>query len=141
MPCHPTHKKTGRDTRSIQRQHHWAWGHDPQDPDAEEESGWVYAKLEAGDTLPPDQRHLLGGGPESGMPCQGCGEMTRIAGSSTAKAIVEQPEVELLNKETITDQDWKRLEQTEVLILACPKCNRLIQMLKQFVPRIRGAYP
>jgi hypothetical protein len=65
--------------------------------------------------------------------------MTRIAGSKTAKEIMEQPEVEVSNKEMMNDADWERLDNDIILILACPKCDQLVQMRKEFVPRFRGA--
>lgn len=138
MPCHPSHKKPTQDTRKVQRQHRWKWGHDPQDPDADPDSGWTYIKLEQKEPTVPNQRHLLKGGPESGMPCQKCGEMTRIAGEMTAEDIINQPEVEVVNRHTLTEKDMKRLRETVILALACPKCETVIQMQKEFVPRVMG---
>ena len=79
------------DKREVQRIHRWKPGHDPNDPDAAQGSGWQYIHL-SGDT-PADTRdkrdkYKKGGGPESGLPCMHCGEMTRIVDEVPALEII-----------------------------------------------------
>lgn len=148
MACHPSHEKERLleqqkrdlriDPRKIQRQHRWKLGTDPADPDADPDSGYTYLNIEwveAGET-PPDQRHLLGGGPGSGFPCERCGQETRIVAERSAKEILEQPEVGLVNAEQMRKEDWERLEGTKIVVLGCPGCGKLYQFDKQFVPRV-----
>ena len=72
-------KENAVDPRAIKRHHKWKPGHEPdhEHPD----SGWRTLNIKwEGEKAPPDQRHLLKGGPESGIPCEQCNEMTRIVG-------------------------------------------------------------
>lgn len=140
--CHPSHGQTGRDTRSVQRAHRWRFGHDPSDPDATPESGWKYVHLDVTTPTIPNQRYMLKGGPESGLPCPceahpHCHEMTRVAAEMSAKDIFNQPEVEVANRDLLTEKDWARLVQDIICALICPKCECVVQMKKQFLPRMR----
>lgn len=138
MTCHPSHQKQAApDPRAIKRQHRWKFGHDPHDDDATPESDWVYAHLEQETQHIPDQRHLLKGGPESGMPCPKCQEIMRVAGSMTAKEILEQDEVEVVNKDLMNEADWERLSKDVICVLVCPKCQHKMQMREEFLPRKR----
>lgn len=112
--------------------HLWKPGHDPNDPDAYEGSGWTYAKL-----VPPESdrenktnKHTLSGGPESGWPCVECGEMTRIADEYKA--------VDLLSIAFSLSAEQKRgIEDGSILILLCPKCEAMTQFRKEFLTPIR----
>lgn len=125
------------DKREVQRIHKWKPGHDPADPDADPKSGWQYLKL-SGDT-PPDTRDKRdkfkkGGGPESGMPCMHCGEMTRIVDEVSALEIIEQEYV-ITNKEA-----RKRLLKEKVAILICPRCESVTQFRADAIRHMRNKW-
>ena len=134
MTCTPYHQKPPQiDPRAVRRIHKWKFGHDPADPDTHEDSGWVYATIEPSTPSEPNQRYLLSGGEDSGFPCTNCQTMTKIAGEKTLKWMLEQKGVDLANPD---DVDWKRAEETVILILACPKCEQLFQFFREFVPKV-----
>lgn len=134
MTCTPHHLQHPQiDPRAVRRIHKWKWGHDPADPDTHEDSGWVYATIEPSTPTEPNQRYLLSGGPPSGFPCINCQTMTIIAGEQTLKWMLEQRGVDLVNPE---DVNWEQAERTVILILICPKCERLYQFYKEMVPRV-----
>lgn len=157
--CHPTHFEGPRlpgksdqeveeawkefkkmdeiDPRAIKRQHRFTIGQHPQDEDADPNSGVTYFKIEGTKAGPtePDQRGELAGGPTSGMPCQRCGEMTVVAGRKSLKDIYDQPEVDLVNRDQMTKEDWKRIEETVILVLACPNCKAKYQWREEFLPK------
>lgn len=82
MACHPSHRpkdmERGPGKRGVAFHHLWALGHDPNDPDAHPESGWIYYKVEQGSEPAPPPPPDLPGGPESGIPCQLCGAQLRV---------------------------------------------------------------
>lgn len=162
--CHPTHilepadtvhntpeqiernwqeffKQDRVDPRAIRRQHRWKFGHEPDydHPD----SGWVYLNLKV-ESPPsdPDQRGLLTGGPESGLPCERCGEMTRVAGRMSVWDMMHQvdaasnPLVHLVNEEDITETRRHELQQEFIVILACPNCRLKWQWREEFLPKV-----
>jgi len=134
MTCTPHHLKSPQiDPRAVRRIHKWKFGHDPQDPDTHEDSGWIYATIDPATPTEPNQRYLLSGGPKSGFPCIDCQTMTIIAGEQTLKWMLEQRGVDLVNPE---DVNWEQAEKTVILILVCPKCERLFQFFKEFTPRL-----
>ena len=56
--------------REIDRHHHWSPGHDPNDDDAVEGSGWLYVTKFDEIKPPPEGPKILGqSGPPAGMRC------------------------------------------------------------------------
>lgn len=139
MPKKPTPR------REVQRQHIWTPGHDPNDPDAYPGSGYVYLKLSpevAPDTRDLRDKYRKGGGPESGIPCMHCGDMTRIVEEVSALEVLGQP--------TLEDGEWKTVEFTEeqkekfrdkeLAILMCPQCGSITQMRADVVKATRSRW-
>jgi len=115
--------------------HLWKPGHDPNDPDAYEGSGWEYLHL-----LPPDSdtvnktdKHTLGGGPESGWTCPDCGEMTRIVDEYKAAALLEMVF-------QFTPEQRKAIDDKTISIILCPKCQRMTQFRTEFIKAIRESW-
>jgi hypothetical protein len=124
----------------------WKQGHEPSESeDRAANSPYQYLKLDVvGPTLPPNQRHLLKGGPESGLTCQcnehpTCTEETRIAGRRSSADIMRQPEVEIVGLELISEARWKELEEEFIYVLACPKCYCLTQVRDLLLKRLQKA--
>lgn len=158
MSCHPTHlleppdlvhntwediernweefRKTDQvDPRATRRQHRWKPAHEPDYP--EPDSGWITLnlKLESppGD---PDQRGLLHGGPESGMPCDRCDEMTRVVGRMSVWDVMHQDRVGLAGEEDITESRKRELQKEFVVVLACPNCRKKFQFREELLPKV-----
>lgn len=125
------------DPRKIKRQHRWKLGHDPSTQDEDDDPNVAFLEIEVieGGPTEPDQREELTGGPPSGMPCQRCGEMTVVAGRKSLKEIYDQPEVDLVNRDQMTKEDWKRIEETVIVVLACPNCKHKYQWREEFLPK------
>lgn len=124
--------------------HVWRPGHDPNDPDADPDSGWLYLKL-SGDT-PADTRdkrdkYKKGGGPESGLPCV-CGEMTRVVDEVSALEVLEQAfTVDGQDKEfKFNDEQKERFRQERLAILLCPRCERITQFRPEFIALMRARW-
>ena len=106
-------KRKGKDTRSIQRQHHWEHGHDPNDDDAVKDSPWTYINVEQETKKDgPDQRHLLKGGPETPFPCTKCGSKLRAA--------AEMSPLDILQPLGYTPPPGTVAPAEKVVVLACP---------------------
>lgn len=141
ISCHPSHEqsKQGIDPRAIDRRFHWKFGHDPNDDDAREDSGWKYINIERVTPALPTDKESLGGGPESGIPCQNipqgsreiCGAMTRIVKEMTVQQMLEQPGVEVQGTPDYTKID----DDDTLLILMCPRCNAAMHWRRRFLPR------
>lgn len=116
----------------VKKQHIWRPGHDPNDPDAYEGSGWDYIRLVPTDSDPRNKtnKHTLGGGPESGFPCPNCGDMTRIVDSYGADELLEQVF-------TFTPEQRAQIKDKKVYILVCPKCGNMIQFRAEFLEPMR----
>jgi hypothetical protein len=104
--------------------HIWKPGHDPNDPDAVEGSPWQYITLKpltGGDPEDKLDKYKKGGGPESGMPCMNCWEMTRIVDEVSALDILDK---------TFNIPEARRAEFAgkRIAILLCPKCESITQM-------------
>ena len=126
------------DKRAIDRHHKFALGHEPDY--AEPESGVVYQKIKwEGDSKEPDQRDMLKGGPASGVPCERCGEMTRIAGEMSRWDVMNQSgegiDVRPVNLDDISESRKNELREEKIVILACPRCYKKYQWDKDLLPR------
>ncbi len=122
------------DPRKIRRQHKWALGHDPIDSDDYHNPNIEYLDIDYYEPTDPDQRDRLHGGPESGVPCQRCGTMTRICGETNQWEIMNQEGVQIVNPESITDSRKKELQEEIVVILVCPQCKLKTQWLANLLP-------
>jgi hypothetical protein len=104
--------------------HIWRPGHNPNDPDADPESGWEYITLkplEGGDLEDHLDKYKKGGGPESGMPCMNCWSMTRI--------VDEVPALDILDKSyTLRDEQRETLKNERICIILCPQCESITHM-------------
>lgn len=157
MTCHPTHFEGPPDTlhnteetiernwaefkraheinpRAIDKHFKFKAGHEPDF--AEPGSGEVYIKIEGheGAETEPDQRHLLGGGEESGVPCGQCGVVTRIAGEMSVWDIYHQPGVEVANMANMTEARREELKKQIIVVLVCPQCHAKYQWDAEFLP-------
>ena len=124
--------------RAVQRIHHWALGQDPQDPDTGNPN---VEFVNLGEMIERDRKRdeeaeaALAtwepkGGPESGMPCPTCGEMTRIVASKLPSEILTPAGLILP-----AGAAPKELQE-KVLALACPRCARVVmQMRESALPR------
>lgn len=130
--------------QAVQRVHKWKWGQDPNDPDAEQGSGWEYVHI-SGDT-PAETRDMRdkykkGGGPESGYRCV-CGEMTRVVDEISALEVFQQAMV--IDGERIayefTEEQKKLMRQERLAILICPRCERITQFRADLIPSMRAKY-
>ena len=135
-------KKADRvDPRAIRRQHRFKPGHEPDF--AEPDSGWIYLNLKI-ESPPsdPDQLEMLSGGPESGLPCERCGEMTRVVGRMSRWDIMNQddlagnPLVRPVNLEDIAPARRRELQKEFVVILACPNCRKKYQWDEELLPKV-----
>ncbi len=120
--------------RAIKRQHRWRLGHDPVDQDDYHDPNIEYLDIDYYEPTDPDQRGRLQGGPESGVPCQRCGTMTRICGETNQWEIMNQEGVQIVNPESITDSRKKELREEIVVILVCPQCKLKTQWLANLLP-------
>ena len=153
MSCHPSHdpealarqqqeeldrrKQEQRyDPRKIHRQHRWKLGHDPAGQDDDDDPNVVYLQMDGREAPPtePDQRHMLSGGQESGVPCEQCGTNTRITGEMSVWDIYHQPEVTVANLEDITDDRRRQLQEQIIVVLKCPNCFQTYQWDAALLP-------
>lgn len=118
--------------RQVRRQHIWTPGHHPNDPDAEAGSGWEYLKLVPEDSDPRNKtnKHTLGGGPESGIRCPHCGEMTHIVDEYKATDLLE-----LVFR--FTPEQRAQIADKTVSIVICPKCEGVMQFRTEILSPIR----
>lgn len=127
------------DTRAIRRQHRFKPGHGPHDDNPHEP--WATLNLKFDPPHEPDQRHLLSGGPESGVPCPRCDTMTRIAGEMSRWEIMNQfdPEqgidVRPANVARISEARKKDLQKEMIVVLACPQCYLKLQFDAELLPK------
>ncbi len=112
--------------------HIWRPGHDPNDPDAYEGSGWEYLKLVPPDSDPTNKtnKHTLSGGPESGWTCPDCGEMTRIVDEYEVTKLLEMVF-------TFSPEQKKQLIDQTISIILCPKCERMTQFRTDYINAVR----
>lgn len=123
-------KKEVRD-RQVRFQHRWVPGTNPHDPDTDDPNV-IYTTI--GKVLEEDEKAkpkpvlwTPGGGPESGLPCPDCDEMTRIVDSKTPKEILEPFGFKGENPSA-----------EKVLALGCTKCDRIVMNLRESaLPRRR----
>ncbi len=116
-------KKKKQPDRRVRRIHKWRPGQYPGDPDA---GNPAVEYTTIGKMLEEDEKNAPkpaiwtpGGGPESGMPCPNCGEMTRIVDSKTPKEILEP-----------FGFAGKNPSAEKVLALGCTKCGRIVMQLR-----------
>lgn len=116
--------KSKADPRQVKRQHHWRWGHDPNDPDAYEGSPWQYIHIDpAPIPSPPPEVKLTG--PDSEVTCFECHHNTY--------RIIKRMEVVLVH-------GWggHRVEEHDAkLMLACPNCKSRVQFYESMLERIK----
>ncbi len=110
--------------RNVRRIHRWKAGTNPHDPDTDNPNV-VYTTI--GEVLEADEaakpKPLVwtpGGGPESGMPCPNCGEMTRIVDSREPKEILEH-----FGFTGVNPSDEK------LVLLGCSKCARPVMQMRE----------
>lgn len=122
-------------TKPVQRQHIWKPGDHPEDPDAYPESGWEYAHIVPFDSDPTNKtdRHTLGGGPESGMPCVHCGTMTRMVEEISPKDLLE------LSFKINTTQ-LEQVENKTLTLLICPACQAMTHFRTELLQPMREAW-
>jgi len=130
-------KKKSKD-RSLWRKHWWRLGQNPRDPDTDNPNV-EYVNL--GEMIERDQkrdeeaeaslaRWEPSGGPESGIPCLDCGQMTRIVASKLPSEILTPAGLIVPNSGSAPDL------QDRILALACPRCQRVVlQMRESALPR------
>lgn len=133
MPCHPSHGTTGKDTRSVRRQHVWApfqapWEEDPG-------PGFQQFKIEqasAPSPKPPSEAT----GIDSGVKCFQCGQ-------DTLRIVDHRTEEEVLA--SLPDEQYRRSQgrgdprsTPEVLMLICPRCKSRYQLRREVVDRKRN---
>lgn len=124
------------DPRRIKRQHRWKLGHDPADQDDYDDPNVVYLNVEQHEEdNDPDQRHLLSGGPESGLACERCGTMTHVVGEMSRWDIYNQPKVSLVNRDSLTEKRIEELKQEMICILKCSNCSKTYQWDCSLLPR------
>ena len=124
----------GPGKRGVDKKFKWTHGHDPNDPDTWEGSGWQYITWEfsEGEETVPDQTKGLGGGPEA-FPCDRCGEIMRIVARKKPSEILEESQVVKLREDT----DLSAMDTDEIFLVACPKCQQKVQMPGTHVRRLR----
>lgn len=124
--------------REIDRHHHWKLGQDPNDPDTDNPNVEFH---ELGRLIESDQQKAQEaeaalarwenhGGPESGMPCTDCGQMTRI--------VDEKKPIEILGAAGLVDASGVRFSdhvQESIYALACPGCDNVMQMRASAMPK------
>ncbi len=120
--------------RAIKRQHKWVLGHDPADQDDYHDPNVEYLDIEYYEPSDPDQRDRLYGGPESGIPCHRCNTMTRICGETNQWEVMNQPGVQIVNRESISEARQKELLEEIIVILVCPQCYAKFQWLAELLP-------
>jgi len=131
------HRASRIDPRAINKHHKWAPGQHPED---DAEHGWQTFRLEFMGDQTPKQRELLHGGPESGLHCAcahhpNCGEMMRVGAAKSLKEVFTQPEVGISG--TISEDTWKAWESENLIILICPKCLCITQLLEKWYREMR----
>lgn len=112
--------------------HIWKPGHDPNDPDAYVGSGWEYLTLKSLESSaePRNDKYAKAGGPESGLPCMHCHEMTRI--------VDDVPALDFFDSTVdFTEEQKKKFADARVAILLCPKCESITQMRADVVQVLR----
>lgn len=69
----------------------WGVGQEPDGEGTSKDDGWVNIKLDVTEHLPPEpeQKSLLGGGPELLLKCFHCGKPLHIGAAQTAREILE----------------------------------------------------
>ncbi len=154
MSCHPSHndpealarqqqqelnrrrKEQRHDPRKIHRQHRWKLAHDPAGQDEDDDPNVVYLKMDGREAPPtePDQRHMLGGGTPSGIPCERCGTETSIVGEMSVWDIYHQPGVEVTNLADMTDERRRELQEQIIVVLKCPQCYHTYQWDAALLP-------
>ena len=124
--------------RAIRRQHRFKPGHGPHDDNPHEP--WRTLLIKPETPREPDQRHLLTGGPESGVPCSRCGEMTRVAGKMSRWDVMTQQDpdrgidVRPIDTESISESRRKELRKEFIVALKCPRCYHTDQWDEAFLP-------
>ncbi len=116
----------GPNKRPIRRQHKWKPGHAP-DGDDTPESPYIHLNLQPTEMTVVNQKAELGGGPESIIPCFDCGVKMRLV----AEAGVEQ----LLAPLGYKPAEGTAAPKEKVLILICPKCERVVQFRESIYKR------
>ncbi len=105
-----------KNSRRVQRQHHWKWGQDPNDPDAYEGSPWEYIKVPGPEPEPYEPEPAPKYQTDTGVTCFECGHNTY--------RIIDDKPVDLVRGWGIGREE---LHDTKVL-LACPNCPSKVQM-------------
>lgn len=97
----------------------------------------VYLKMEGREAPPtePDQRNLLSGGPPSGLPCERCGEETRVVGSMSVWEQYQQNDVEVVNLPDMSEARKKELQEQRIVVLKCPSCRKTYQWDEELLPK------
>ena len=118
-------KKEKKPDRNVRRIHRWVPGTFPGDPDTDNPNVkyTTIGKMleEDAAAAPKPALWAPGGGPESGLPCQNCGEMTRIVDSKTPKEMLEPFGFKGENPEG----------GEKVVALGCGKCGRIVMNMRE----------
>ena len=123
-------KEKKQPDRRVRRIHRWRPGTFPGDPDTDNPNVeyTTIGKMQEEDetNAPKPAIWTPAGGPESGMPCPNCGEMTRIVDSKAPKEILEPYGFKGKNPS----------DGEKVVALGCTKCGRIVmQMRESTLPR------
>ncbi|KKK86256.1 hypothetical protein LCGC14_2765060 [marine sediment metagenome] len=126
-PDERSRENEDRFSRGIDRHFHWKPGHDPNDDDAWEGSGWEYAKVVLEDPKPEGPSIVGTHGPEVGVTCltKGCGQSLR--------AIQSHEPREILGYLESVDIVIPKVED-RVVILACPNGCPPVQWRESLLP-------
>jgi hypothetical protein len=126
----------GEKGRSVQKQHIWKWGDNPEDESQQDEKGWQRFKLAPLDTdkTIKTTREMLAGGVASGLPCT-CGEILQwVQTVSALKMMIEA------GWSIKSDEQRQTLANTEVAILVCQKCERVTQAQASIIKTLRAGW-
>ena len=127
-------KSKGIDPRAIDKHFKFKPGHEV-DYD-EPSSGWKYVDVQfEGEAADPDQRDLLKDSTPVAMDCERCGTQLNAVGRMSSWDVINQPEVSIVNRDSIDEARKKELQEEKVVILACPNCRKKYQWLEEFLPK------
>jgi len=124
----------GPGKRGVDKRFKWAPGHDPNDPDTWEGSGWVYIdwQVTEGPETVPNQTRGLGGGPDA-FPCDRCKTVMQIVARKKPSEILQASKVVKLR----ADADLSAMDTDEIFLVACSGCQQTVQMPGKHVRRLR----
>jgi hypothetical protein len=132
-------KRQGRDPRAIDKHFKWAPGHDPNDQEADPDSGFVYVTLQPTEApAEPRDKDTIKGGPPSGTICFNC--LTNRGTQVETRLVAAVSPYDMLAGTGFKQTEGTTKTKEKDIITICPVCSSATHWREREFKRARSKF-